>query len=676
VSKVASEVRKQIVKAQFEKEVSSSLTAYYDELHTRLLHAKGKSIRLVLTGVGEDRISISQHVKSASDFEKALKQLYSFAFDDRALLNRLSTGKKALPESFTVIVQYVEAPEFSGKAFCHDLNLHDDNTIEIHAWHFQKALKHEPETQDVFRIDRKSLGLLSRNIRKQWWAEDASGKFVSPKHLGKDEAALKDEQAISLARLTRQAQQHFTHTIGLEWVFSHSQFMITRVVRMEGANSCECQQPASDPQWVSLQEVPLFKGLPASFGKASGPVRLVAAKKDRLKVLPGDVLVVEHLTLKDKEWIPAVSAIITEAGTLTTAEALLAKELMVPAVTGASKALSLLKEGQYVTVDGNQGLVYKGVRANGSAAPLNQALPVTGTKIWSLVTDPYQMDVQAVHQSDGVGLLRGEFILRMLGVHPEDILRQQLAGEYTDILAEGISRVVQAVSPHPVIYQLHDLTSMDSLGIRPRHHERHEPNPSLGYRGAHRLLSEPEVLDLELDALAQISNRGVLNLSVMIPMARTVKEVERMLSYLRKAEFARNIDLKVWVKCETPGMLILMEDLCALDIAGVCFDVPSLCQFMQGIDRENRQVAHHLDTTDGAIEQALSYAIGVCREEGVATMVVAEGEDLRPEVIQNAIQAGVTGLSVIPSQVQPMYGLVAAVEQRVLLDHALAEHDE
>jgi phosphoenolpyruvate synthase/pyruvate phosphate dikinase len=156
-------------------------------------------------------------------------------------------------------------------------------------------------------------------------------------------------------------------------------------------------------------------------------------------------------------------------------------------------------------------------------------------------------------------------------------------------------------------------------------------------------------------------------------MVRNLDEVKRMLKHVGDSALTRHLPTRLWVKCETPGMLILMDELCQLDIAGVCFDVPALTQLIQGIDRENAQVAHHLDTTDHAVEQALFYAIRTCRAAGIPTMLVAEMDELRPEVIQSAVQAGVTGISVVPSFIPEMKAFLASVEQRMVLDHLLDE---
>ncbi|MEI6477395.1 MAG: putative PEP-binding protein [bacterium] len=670
----AKDIRAAVVGAEFPVEASSSLKAFYEQLRTQLLHSSDKAVRLHLTGLSDNEVTLVQSVKSGAEFEKALRQLFSLLFTEHDLFQRVQARQPLVPNSFGVLIQYLEAPVASGLAACHDQSEHDDLTIQIDAWPLTrptKAAKETMATHDSFRVDRKSLTLLSRNLKRQWWAEDGSGKFIAPKQQPDLATALDDDQVLRLARFIKLAQAPFQSTMRFEWVYAHKQFLITRAYRMEHRADCECSLPPAPPLPPDIQPA-LVQGLSGALGVVSGPARLIKHKKDQAQLKPGEIAVTEHLTSQDADWLQNAAGVVTEAGTQTSPESRVAQQLLVPAVVGASKALSLIGNGQIITVDGRRGAVYKGVIPREAAYAPNQS-PVTGTKIWTLVSDPYQVSGPELIASDGVGLMRGEFIIRMLGLHPHDVLRRGFAGEYSDILAEGISRVARLINPHPLVYQLHDLNSADLLGLRERHHDRHEPNPILGFRGTHRLLSEPELLEIELQALSQVADKGADHISIMLPMVRSIDEVKRMIKYLQDSPLSAHLATKVWVKCETPAMLILMEELCQLDIAGVCFEVPALTQLIQGIDRDNAQVAHHLDTTGQAVEQALTFAIATCRNAGIATMLVAELDELRPEVVQSAVKAGLTGVTVIPSFLPEMRAFLASVEQRMLLDHVLSE---
>ncbi|SFQ97426.1 pyruvate kinase [Desulfoscipio geothermicus] len=79
------------------------------------------------------------------------------------------------------------------------------------------------------------------------------------------------------------------------------------------------------------------------------------------KIQDGDILVTYDT---DRDFIPAIekaAAIVTETGGLTSHAAIVGLEYGIPVVVGVENATSLIPDGDFVTVDGQRGLVYKGI---------------------------------------------------------------------------------------------------------------------------------------------------------------------------------------------------------------------------------------------------------------------------------------------------------------------------
>lgn len=94
----------------------------------------------------------------------------------------------------------------------------------------------------------------------------------------------------------------------------------------------------------------------------TGRVRIVKTAKEAVeRIKLGDIMVT---TATEREHMPALekcSAIIAEAGGLTSHAAIVGLNLGIPVVVGADGATEILEDGQTVTVDGMRGLVYRGV---------------------------------------------------------------------------------------------------------------------------------------------------------------------------------------------------------------------------------------------------------------------------------------------------------------------------
>jgi pyruvate, water dikinase len=671
VGVAAGQIRKLIHSAKFSQDFKEELGQVVQELHTRLLRKQGTALRVTCRVLIDGSTELVGELRNTQDAERFLKQVVSLLCTERDMVLRLSMGVNPLPPVVPLLIQCIEEADVVSQVYAHDPDQHDDTTLVIRAWPYSQPV-HQQELTDIYRVDRKTGVLLSRAIQKRWWAKRGSEMVAAPE-TGM-QGLLTDEHIATITRLVGQADGALQGSLAYTVVRTLQGFQIGQVQQLHTTLPCSCFQPGSVAQeeLQAIQTVvkPLFQGKPGVFGTACGPVRIVKRVKEKSLVQPGEIVVIEKLSPGILKGEQHAAAYIVESA-LVPVDIQRLQHLQIPTVYGVGSALSELKTGQVVTVDGYHGEIWPGIRTQSSQqASTRNLLPVIGTKLLSIITDPHSSIAKEV---DGIGILRGEFIIRLLRLHPHDVLRANRAEEYSEVLQEGLLKAAQALTPKPVLYHLHDASSFHLLGMRPQQHERHEPNPTMGYRGAHRILSEPELLQLELSVLVGLVKRGVKNLSILLPMVRQAKEVEKFIGILQKKQYLELADMPVWIKCETPGLLVRIEEICALPVEGVVFEVTQITQLMQGIDRENRQVGHHLETADRAVQDALHYAISTCRHHGISTMIVSEEERLHPAIVQTAIQAGVTSVAAHQTDLTQMRDLVAASEQRMILDHLISE---
>jgi pyruvate kinase len=98
-------------------------------------------------------------------------------------------------------------------------------------------------------------------------------------------------------------------------------------------------------------------GRKTAYGKA---VIAKNAAEANEKVQPGSILVTVG---SDKDMVPALekcSALITEEGGLTSHAAVVGINIGIPVIVGVENAMSLLKDGQEITVDSSRGVIYDG----------------------------------------------------------------------------------------------------------------------------------------------------------------------------------------------------------------------------------------------------------------------------------------------------------------------------
>lgn len=102
-----------------------------------------------------------------------------------------------------------------------------------------------------------------------------------------------------------------------------------------------------------------IKGTGVSAGIASGRVRILRHPDESDKLGPGEILVAPST---DPGWTPLfmrAAAIVMEVGGFHSHGAIVAREFGIPAVVNIPQVLSILKDGEIITVDGNTGTIVR-----------------------------------------------------------------------------------------------------------------------------------------------------------------------------------------------------------------------------------------------------------------------------------------------------------------------------
>jgi pyruvate,water dikinase len=178
-----------------------------------------------------------------------------------------------------------------------------------------------------------------------------------------------------------------------------------------------------DPDAAALSEI-LLEGNGASRGAGQGTVKFLRSALELNKIDKGDVLAAERT---DPDMVPGMrvaSAILADVGGDTSHAAITSRELGIPAVIGIQRVEALRAlDGMEVTVDGTTGTVYRGLlplRDVGGEMDLSKLQP-TKTKVGLILADVGQaMFLSRLRRIEDfeVGLLRAEFMLGNIGVHP------------------------------------------------------------------------------------------------------------------------------------------------------------------------------------------------------------------------------------------------------------------
>jgi pyruvate,water dikinase len=423
---------------------------------------------------------------------------------------------------------------------------------------------------------------------------------------------------------------------------------------------------------------------------ASGRTRRIATARDLSAFKPGEILVAPATS---PDWEPVMKiagGIITDKGGRTCHAAIVARELGIPAVVGATHATEKLKTGTKVTIscaEGDIGSVYQGTVAfDVTRTPVSE-LRQPRTAIMVNVGTPEMAFRTAMQPQSGVGLARMEFIIsEHIGVHPMALLKPEkitsakarsaiarLVGGYKnpsdffiERLSEGVGTIAAAFYPKPVIVRLSDFKTNEYAGLLGGEaFEPKEENPMLGFRGASRY-SHPayaEGFALECAALRRVREEmGLSNLRIMVPFCRTVEEGRRVIATMAAHGLKRGENgLEIFVMCEIPNNVIEIDAFSEL-FDGFSIGSNDLTQLTLGVDRDSDIVAFDFDERDPGMLEMFRQAVVGAKRNGRHVGICGEAPANYPEIARYLTQLGIDSISVNPASVFRTMAVVLEAE--------------
>ena len=617
----------------------------------------------------------------------AVRRCWSSLFGARTIYYRAKRGFGQADMDIAVVVQRQILATRAGVMFTIDpASGAEDRLIIEGSFGLGESVVSGSVSPDRYVVNKSDLAILARDVmRKELVIEPQAGGGTVTRELSEEEAlqpVLSDDEVREVAELGVRIEAHYESPQDTEWAFDPdgAAWMLQSrpVTSAGGAAMGDAAPPAASAAAPSAPEGEvLVSGLGAAPGAASGAVRVIQELDGAVGLEDGEVLVT-HMTAPD--WVPLMrraAAIVTDSGGMTCHAAIVSRELGIPAVVGTAEATKMLRDGEIVTVDATHGAVREGASAPApapeGAASAAPAAPPTGTKLLVNLSEPSQIDRAAALDVEGVGLLRAELMVveALDGVHPRLLMEQGRSDEFVDRMAGALTSFASAFAPRPITYRTIDFRTNEFRGLAGGDRfEPEEANPMIGYRGALRYMREPDLLGLELEAIARVWDAGHTNFHVMLPFVRTERELVACREAFGDAGLLSRPGFELWVMAEVPSVLFNLERYAELGVAGISIGSNDLTQLLLGADRDSEVVAEIFDERDPAVVSYLQQLIPRARELGLQTSICGQAPSVHPEYAEILVRAGIDAISVNMDTVDRARQLVAAAERRLLLDAA------
>jgi phosphotransferase system enzyme I (PtsI) len=393
------------------------------------------------------------------------------------------------------------------------------------------------------------------------------------------------------------------------------------------------------------------------------------AGEDPLVLVANDISPADMLQFKRSVF----TGFVTDVGGKTSHTAIVARSMDIPAVVGAREASRLIRQDDWVIIDGDAGLVivdpspivleeyrFRQRQSELERARLNR---LRNTPAVTLDAQPVQLMANIEMPGDavpaleagavGVGLFRTEFLFMNRGGRLPD----------EDEQFECYRAAVEAMKGLPVTIRTVDVGAdkpLDRMSMQELRHE-HALNPALGLRAIRWSLSEPSMFRQQLRAILRASAFGKVRL--LVPMVAHLSEIRQTFEALARAKQQLRdagkpfVDVEVGAMIEVPAAALMLPTfLRYFDFVSV--GTNDLIQYTLAIDRADEAVAHLYDPWHPAVLRLLAETIAQARRAGKDVSVCGEmaGDPAFTELL---LAMGLRSFSMHPAQ-------IAAVKQRVL----------
>lgn len=393
------------------------------------------------------------------------------------------------------------------------------------------------------------------------------------------------------------------------------------------------------------------------------------AGEDPLILVASDIAPADMLQFKRSVF----TGFVTDVGGKTSHTAIVARSLDIPAVVGAREASHIIRQDDWIVIDGDAGVVIvspsniilEEYRFRQRQSDLERvrlarlrhtpAVTLDGERVDLLANIELPGDASAALDSGavGIGLFRTEFLFMNRG--------GELPGEEEQY--EAYRSVVESMNGLPVTIRTVDIGAdkpLDRLSINELRHE-HALNPALGLRAIRWSLSEPGMFRQQLRAILRASAHGSVRL--LVPMVAHLSEARHIHEAVTRAkqQLAEAgklfTDIPLGVMVEVPAAaLMLPKFLRFFDF--VAIGTNDLIQYTLAIDRSDEAVSHLYDPWHPAVLQLIAGVIDQARKASKGVSVCGEmaGD---PEFTEVLLGMGLRSFSMHPSQ-------VSSIKQKIL----------
>lgn len=700
LKEIGKSIRQEIMKADMPNDLANEIKDAYKKLQDKEKDMESVAVRSSATAEDLPEASFAgQHesflnIKGEKEVVKAVQECYASLYTDRAIKYREDNEFEHMKVALSAGVQRMVRSDKASAGVCFTIAPESgfDQVIYITgAWGLGENVVQGQVISDEFYVFKPNLenehaAILTKKLgsknKTMVYSGGSKGNGASTKNKNtpkekQHQFVLNDEEINTIAQWSYEIEKHYEKPMDIEWAKDGNSGELYIVqARPETVHSSK--KGVRQLKQYSLKDKgrEIVKGNGIGDKIAAGKARILNSPEESDKLEEGDVLVTE---ITNPDWDPIMkkaSAVVTNSGGRTSHAAIVARELGTVAAVGAEQATEKIKDGQEITVscaEGKDGIIYEGILDWEEDEIDMEKIGNPDTEVMLILANPGMAFQYAQYPTDGVGLMRLEFVINnSIKIHPLALVHfdeledkkakkeiEELTQNYEnkeqyfiDHLAQAVGTIAAAFHDRDVIVRMSDFKSNEYANlVGGQEFEPAEENPMVGFRGASRYYSEEykEGFRLECEAMKKVREEmGLSNVKLMVPFCRTVEEAHKVVDLMAKMGLKRGEnELEIYMMTEIPSNVILADQF-AEAFDGFSIGSNDLTQLTLGVDRDSELVSGIFQEKNDAVKEMISMVIEKARDSKTKIGLCGQAPSDFPEFAQFLVEKKINSISFNP----------------------------
>ncbi len=567
------------------------------------------------------------NIKGKEELIKTIQKCWASMFSANSLNMKIKNKIPLTDARTAIIIQKMIDAEKSGIVYTSNPD-YNKNEIVIEACLGQgEVITTGSIIPDKYTINKTTKEVIEKSINKQDFMltkDDNIGKNIKRNLFNNEEQKITDMEINKVVSYALQIENIYKHPQEIEFCINKDKVFFLQSKPIINIYAKEYTDEIEEELSKKEQRI-LVRGLNASLGLRSGYVNIIKNNEELENLKENQILVIKscnyiNLNLLDSNKLKKLSGVVTDNDNLDSPLARIARDFGIPCIVSTTDSTRILKNDQFVTIDGNTGVIYEEIEKKHGDKLIDYYNTATEIKV---IIDNKEEIMPDSERNDGVGLLKINLDDFYLTIEKEELIDQ---------ISKEIESEISFFKNKPIWYYLQNINNEN-------------------------------ILDVQLKSIKKLQDKGINNIGVAIPSITEISQIKVMKQKIKEINIEPLEEIDFGIVIDTPASSILIKEFCDEQIDFIVIDLVKLTAATLNINENDEKYnENHL-----SVLKQISNITKTCRKLNIETSIIGR-TIFEPEFVEFLVKNGVDSLICNIKSVNEAKNKIAKSEKRLILN--------